>query len=60
MKYPITITRKHVQVGCQLFKRSEILKMDKKQAKARGLPDELFDGYRFMIKGAMKLVKRKV
>lgn len=58
LKYSVTVTRKHVQIGCQLFKRSEILKITKEQAVEKGFPAELYDGYCQMIKGAMKLVKR--
>lgn len=57
MKHSVTVTRKHVQIGCRLFKRSKILKFSKKNAAKRGIPEELYDGYKQMIRGAMKLVK---
>ena len=57
VKYSVTITREHVQVGCQLFKRSEIKSMNKAKAKKLGLEPEFYDAYIGMIKAGMKLVK---
>ena len=59
MKYSITVTRKHVQVGCQLFKRSEVKTMTKAKAEKLGLDSKFYEGYMGMIKSAMKLVKEK-
>ena len=59
MKYSVTVTRKYVQIGCQLFERKKALKMSKEEAKAAGLPEEYYDGYRLMVRGACRLVKRK-
>jgi hypothetical protein len=56
----ITITRKNVQIGCTTFKRSEALKLTKEQAIAKGLPKEHYEAYRLIVRGACKLVKRKV
>ena len=59
MKYSITITRKHVQVGCTLFKRSEVKTMTKTKAKNLGLDPKFYEGYMGIIKAGMKLVKEK-
>lgn len=57
--YSVTVTRKNVQIGCKLFKRSELFKIPKEDAIEMGIPEELHQGYKQMIKGAMKLVKRR-
>jgi hypothetical protein len=56
-KYTVTVTKKHIQVGCQLFTHAKALKMTKKQAEEKGLAKEYYDAYRVMIKGALKLIK---
>lgn len=59
-KYSITVTRKHVQIGRKLYKRTEVLKITEEQAKSKGFSSEEFNNYRMLIKTAMKMVKRKV
>lgn len=59
-RYSITVTRKHVQIGCKLYKRTEVLKITEEQAKSEGFSSEEFNNYRMLIKAAMKMVKRKV
>jgi carbonic anhydrase/acetyltransferase-like protein (isoleucine patch superfamily) len=59
MKYSVTITRQYVAIGCQTFKREDIKNITPDQAAEKGLPKEFLEGYRQMILGAMKLVKRK-
>jgi carbonic anhydrase/acetyltransferase-like protein (isoleucine patch superfamily) len=58
-KFSITITPDNIVIGCQLKKRSEWLKVTKKQAIEMGLPVEMFNHYKTLVKTGMKLVPKR-
>ena len=58
-KFSITITPQNITIGCQLKTRKEWLKVSKKEAIKMGLPANMYDHYRLLIKTGMKLIPER-